>query len=345
MEILFSLLIFGLIIGAILYLDSRTTKSSEVVSFKPEKKVNIEDYDGFYDGGHNKFEDLFSAQTKQNNSTDRIKNDMLFDLNKLTISSTHPCLVIFLVDQSGSMNERFGNIPNSTKAIEVANAVNNQIYEMGLRCLDSNGEIKNRFEIAIIGYGIDIDIVKSGWEGQLAGKWVVSIRDVFENPYDFDEDKPIWIVPRAKGNTPMVRAFENAKRLCRDWINWGYHVECHPPIIINISDGIATDDNSSFTRLFSEVEQIKRLKTFYGPAMVLNIHISTSAGESILFPSTFNINNKYAKLLFNLSSPLTPSMIRIARQKGYNVDDHARGYVFNGNATDLVNFLNIGTPY
>jgi hypothetical protein len=37
-------------------------------------------------------------------------------------------------------------------------------------------------------------------------------------------------------------------------------------------------------------------------------------------------------------------MIRIALQKGYDITNGAKGYVFNGNASDLINFLNIGTP-
>ena len=47
----------------------------------------------------------------------------MFDLRNLTISSTNPCLIVHLIDQSGSMNEKFGNASH-TKAIELANAIN-----------------------------------------------------------------------------------------------------------------------------------------------------------------------------------------------------------------------------
>ena len=71
--------------------------------------------------------------------------------------------------------------------------------------------LKNRFELAIIGYGKNDDKVQSGWEGQLTNKWVVSIKNIFDYPLGQDNDKPIWIRPYATGSTPMTKAFENAK--------------------------------------------------------------------------------------------------------------------------------------
>ncbi|TXD51683.1 MULTISPECIES: hypothetical protein [unclassified Polaribacter] len=241
------------------------------------------------------------------------------------------------------MSDKFGNALH-TKADEVADAVNDILYEIGLRCIGSSGELKNRFEIAIIGYGKEPNSVLSGWEGQLSGKWVVPIKNVFDYPLGEEDDKPIWIKPAAGSNTPMTKAFENAKRLCNDWINWGNHRDCHPPIVINITDGEATDSGSSFNKLKQEVENIKDLYTNYGQAKILNIHISNKSGDKLLFPNEVNTGDRFERLLFELSTSLDENMIRIAKQKGYNIDHNAKGYVFNGNATDLINFLNIGTP-
>jgi hypothetical protein len=265
------------------------------------------------------------------------------NIENLTISSTNPCLIVYLVDQSYSMSEKFGNASHN-KAYEVADAINDIIYEVGLRCIGSNGNLKNRFEIAIIGYGKESNGVESGWEGQLAGKWVVSIDNIFEYPLGQKDEKPIWIKPYANSNTPMTKAFENATRLCADWINWGNHKDCHPPIVINITDGEATDAGSSFSPLKKQIGQLKSLKTNYGNVNLLNIHISSSAGDKVLFPDSVNSYDKFQHLLFETSSSLDNNMIRIAQQKGYNVNNSSKGYVFNGNATDLINFLNIGTP-
>jgi len=271
-------------------------------------------------------------------------NAIMHDIRNLTISSTNPCLIIYLLDQSGSMDEKFGNASHS-KAVELANAINDTIYEIGLRCIGNAGELKNRFEIAIIGYGKNPNLVQSAWEGQLSNKWVVSIKNVFEYPLGLENDKPIWIKPTAETGTPMTKAFENAKRLCNDWINWGNHRDCHPPIIINITDGEATDSGRYNKDLRREVEQIKHLHTNYGNVNILNIHISSRSGDKLLFPNEADPNDMLANLLFDISTPLNENMIRIAKQKGYNLKDNARGYVFNGNASDLINFLNIGTPH
>ncbi len=267
----------------------------------------------------------------------------IHQLQYLTISSTNPCLLVYLIDQSGSMGSEFGNARH-TKAVEVANSINEIIYEVGLRCIGGAGEVKNRFEIAIIGYGKQENSAQSGWEGQLSSKWVVAIKNIFDNPLREVNDKPIWIQPYAGNNTPMTKAFENAKRLCNDWINWGNHRDCHPPIIINITDGEATDGGNNFNLLKNEVEQINRLGTNYGTVSILNIHISSIAGDRLLFPSEVNSNDKFQRLLFDISTQLNENMIRIAQQKGYQIMSNAKGYVFNGNATDLLNFLNIGTP-
>jgi hypothetical protein len=267
----------------------------------------------------------------------------MHDIRNLTISSTNPCLLLYLIDQSGSMYAKFGNASHS-KAVEVANAINDIIYEIGLRCIGSGGELKNRFEIAILGYGKQEDSVQSSWEGQLSGKWVVSIKNIFEFPLGQENDKPIWIKPYSVSNTPMTKAFENAKRLCNDWINWGNHRDCHPPIIINITDGEATDAGYNYKALKSQIEQIKTLRTNYGHVNILNIHISTRAGDKLLFPKEVDSSDKFEKLLFEMSTTLNENMIRIAQQKGYNIGENAKGYVFNGNASDLINFLNIGTP-
>lgn len=266
------------------------------------------------------------------------------DIRSLTISSTNPCLLIYLLDQSGSMQDRFGNSSHS-KSVELANAINDVIYEVGLRCMQS-GAVKNRFELAIVGYGKTDNIVESGWEGQLAGKWAVSIKDIFEYPLPTNRDKPIWIKPYAGKDTPMTKAFTNAKRIASDWINWGNHRECHPPILINITDGESTDSGNDFSTLKREAEEIKHIGTNYGGIYILNIHISTRSGDRIVFPNDIsNVDDKFAKLLFEISSPLNENMIRLAQQRGYHIENNAKGYVFNGNATDMINFLNIGTPH
>lgn len=72
-------------------------------------------------------------------------------LETLQISSTYPCLIIYMLDQSGSIEYPFGN--EGSKAKKVADSVNEIIFETGVKCYDSSGVLKNRFELSVIGYG------------------------------------------------------------------------------------------------------------------------------------------------------------------------------------------------
>lgn len=263
-------------------------------------------------------------------------------LENIKVNSTYPCLIIYLIDQSGSMADKYGN-GNSSKAEEVANAINELINEIGQRCL-VNGEVRDRFELAFIGYGAIDDRVVSAWEGSLTGRWVVKIKEVFDKPLGTDGDgMAYWIEPVWGGNTPMKKAFENAKRLCSDWINYENHRECYPPIIINISDGAATDGGNRNRELREEVHQLKELRTNYGNVNLFNIHISSASGERIIFPATLPyISDAFSDLLFELSTPLNGNMVERAQNMGINnIQYGSKGYVYNGNAMDLLRFLNI----
>ncbi len=265
----------------------------------------------------------------------------MYNLDTLQISSTQPCLIIYLLDQSGSMAENFGY--DMTKASKLAESINEIIFETGLKCVDSNGNLKNRFELSVVGYGSDRETVEPAWEGNLRDSWVVPISEVFENSIGEENGVPIWLTPKAGMDTPMTSAFENAYKICDAWINWGNHTECHPPIIINISDGEATDAGNNDSRLISIVNKLKSLNTQYGNISIFNIHISSSGGDSILFPASINTSNRQANLLFELSTKLNPSMVTKANNNGYNAISESRGYIYNGSPKNLIDFLNIGS--
>ena len=68
-------------------------------------------------------------------------------IDTLRINTTNPCLILFLLDQSGSMNEEFGVNNNMRKADALADAVNETIHNIGLKCISTKGIIRDRFEI------------------------------------------------------------------------------------------------------------------------------------------------------------------------------------------------------
>ena len=269
------------------------------------------------------------------------------DLKNIKISSGKPCLIMFLIDQSGSMEEKWTNELGS-KADCLANYINQIIREVGLKCV-SNQEVKNRFEIGIIGYGKN-DKVYSAFEGPLSFKnskrWLFGIQDLFMKPFGYSPENgnPLWITPNAYHKTPMSEAFNTAKAIITDWVNWGNHYECHPPIIINITDGIPTDAGDGFELLIESADEIKNINTVYGNTMIFNCHIDQSTSDPILFPSNLqDIYDPYARVMFDISSGLMPKMLEEANRKGYNLTPNSKGLVYNAGPNDLIKFLQIGS--
>ena len=81
-----------------------------------------------------------------------------------------------------------------------------------------------------------------------------------------------------------------------------------------------------------------------GAALVFNIHLSSAAANPIELPaSDEGLPDKFAKQLFEMSSSLTPFMIGRAKELGMPAGDGARGFIFNAQPMQVIQFLDIGT--
>jgi hypothetical protein len=129
------------------------------------------------------------------------------------ITRRNPACFVFLVDQSSSMAQPFGDrgegpsLPGApTKAEGVAQALNDLLRSLVISASKSDG-VRNYFEIGVIGYG---ETVGFAWGGALAGSQLVPIRDVATNFARVETvagtSRPIWIEPIAKGSTLMCEA-------------------------------------------------------------------------------------------------------------------------------------------
>jgi hypothetical protein len=86
------------------------------------------------------------------------------------------------------------------------------------------------------------------------------------------------------------------------------------------------------------------VQTNDGNALIINLHISTSGANAIEFPDAESgLPDDYAKLLFRMSSPLPEHLIRFAQEKGFQVGMESRGFMFNADAVQIVDFFDIGT--
>lgn len=315
--------------------------------FREEYDLLVEAYNKLL-GLNDTFQE--SSTLMQNDTNEKTKSfSKNNDLRKIKISSGKPCLIVFLLDQSGSMEDEWTKELGS-KANCLANYINQIIREIGLKCMAPEGSkvvVKNRFEIAVIGYGKESSVY-SAFQGALSFEssegFIHSIQSLFDKPYQYIDKKPVWITPSAFHKTPMTEAFNTAKDVIQSWINWGNHSECHPPILINITDGIPTDSGYKFELLIEAAEEIKDLHTVHGDAMIFNCHIDNSITDPILFPDNLNnIYDEYAKVMFEISSMLMPKMIEEANRKHYNLNHYSRGFAYNAGPKELIKFLQIGS--
>lgn len=276
------------------------------------------------------------------------------------ISRVNPGLFGIIIDQSGSMGEKWKQV---TKSVGTADAVNNILRSI----IDKNtkGEnILDRFEIFVLGYGnpevdsaidaIDISdypVKLSVLESKktITQKSITKIikepdgvGGIIETTKTVEVKVATWVVPNASYGTPGKAAFEKAKEIIENWI--GSHPASFPPILINITDGQFTDGDPT-----PVTNDIQNLKTQDGNVLVFNIHISSDNDDDdngLMFPNFEYVlpSDPFVQMLFDISSTLTPGMISAAREKGFaNVKDNSRGFAYNADIVDLIEFLDIGT--
>lgn len=264
------------------------------------------------------------------------------------ISRSNPTCFLFLIDQSGSMDDPFGASPGR-KADHVADAVNKCLQNLVLRC--AKPEIRDYFHVGVIGYGVTVG---SALSGPHQGKDLVPISEIGQSPASIEERSqkipdgagglveqnvrfPTWFNPVANGPTPMCQALRNAESVLIDWLN--NHHDSFPPVVINVSDGDPTDGDPS-----SIAEGIKNLSSSDGNVLLFNLHLSSQKAQPIQFPdSAALLPDQQARLLFNMSSVLPENMMLEAQNDGFYVTEQSKGFVFNSGIDEVIKFLDIGT--
>lgn len=270
------------------------------------------------------------------------------------ISRANPTCFLFLIDQSGSMAEPFGGDPNKTKAQGVADAINRLLETLITRC--SKGDyIADRYLVGLIGYGGEVSL---GFPiDALAGSILQPVSLIDQNPLRIEERirrsddgtgrlleqrvmLPTWLEPKAAGKTPMCGAFQAAYDVICGFV--AEHPACFPPIVINITDGLATDGDAELVLQWAMV--LRGVASQDGNVLLLNVHLSARGERPILLPTEeANLPDDYARLLFRMSSPLPPAMLRQAQILEESVSAGAVGFAFNADLASVIMFLDIGT--
>jgi uncharacterized protein YegL len=263
------------------------------------------------------------------------------------ISRANPACILFLLDQSGSMNKASGQ-PAMPLAQGVADVVNRLISELVVSCTDGES-VLDRFHIGVVTYGGERAALAPGFQGLQA------LSEVAANPIRLDTRKqevadgagglvrreirfPIWFDPQADGGTPMCHALTLARELVEPWV--ASHPQSFPPIVFNITDGEATDGDP-----LQSLRNLQACGTQDGPALTLNAFLGDGHGATVAYPTAFqHMPEGPYRSLVEGASVLPDSMRRRASQfHEMQIPEGARGVVLQASIVDLIRLLDIGS--
>ncbi|KXU90164.1 hypothetical protein CI15_06355 [Paraburkholderia monticola] len=266
------------------------------------------------------------------------------------IQRSDPTALIFLVDQSGSMADRMAG-SERTKAQFVSDVLNRTLMNLVTRCTKSDG-VRDYFEIGVIGYGGSG--AQNSFHGGLSSSLLHPISQIEANPLRVEDRRrkvddgaggfleqsvkfPIWFEPKADGGTPMCAGITTAAEALAGWCD--AHQQSYPPTVLHVTDGESTDGDPE-----ALADTLRQFHTNDGNVLLLNLHVSAQNGQPVQFPSSDGaLPDQYAKLLFRMSSELPKHLISVAQEKGIAVSFESRGFMFNAEAGEIVNFFDIGT--
>lgn len=267
------------------------------------------------------------------------------------ISRNNPSCFLFVIDQSGSMADKYVSI-DKPKSEALADVINRMLQQLVIKCAKSEG-VRDYYYVGVIGYGANG--VGPAFGGSLSGKNLVPISEIANNPVRIEERTkrvsdgagglvdtnvkfPIWFDPVANGGTPMTEAFRKANTIIADWLN--SHPNCFPPVVIHITDGESTDGDPT-----EEMNKLTRQASNDGNVILFNLHTNARSVNPISFPGPeIQLPDQYSEMLFNGASLLPSFMRNVAVQEfGLNLSDGAKAFVLNGDIDLIITAIEIGT--
>jgi hypothetical protein len=274
-------------------------------------------------------------------------------------------LLIFLLDQSGSMQEpvQLGG-KSYTNGQVATTALNDLIHSVtNNTSIDpETGQLKDSCDIIVMGYGDRVTTLLDDGRGapisisKLAAKpkgynRVLVGRSIQGKIQQVEEMHPYWVEYTAGSRyTEMAKALQSAYQVIVNWLRADpKHSLSFPPIIVNITDGEHNGEGDPAR----EAAKVRELYTHDGHALLFSCHLTSHGQQRIVFPKTQQIINAqianvderdWAIQLFNMSSLIPRTMVRKARETySVGLEDGVRGFIYNAGPSDLVNFLRWGT--
>ena len=257
----------------------------------------------------------------------------------------YPKLIVFMVDESNSMGDLYGG---EKKHLWVDRCINTAIRNLVWMC-DSADGVRDWVHIAALGYGgsdRDNPYVRSLFSQP---DWVLPISQIATALVGKDvDDLALYIESKPDGWTPMGSAMKLAGSIVKDWVE--QRSDAPAPVIINVTDGMPTDDDSDDGPVEKWVAAFDELETSDGPVLLMNAGVPNGAEQlnHCLFPAGDEVPElDGVQRLWKLASPLPEELVAnaVARNllpKGAGADGR-RMYVHVSNPAELSQLFDFGT--
>lgn len=194
-------------------------------------------------------------------------------------------LLVVMVDETTNMRLPITinghSYPSISKYVE--GAVNKLINEVALS-YNSNGKIKNKYDIAVFGCGYTYGIAPL-WNRQYSddGGSFRSTHDLFDTYVkSLGERAPQWIqVGNDSFDPNYAKAFKKVKEFLQDWLD-NNSIYCNPPIVLLLTSGLSVYDNPAAHA--QGCTEIKQLQTLAGNVILWQIEYAPMSSTSVLCP-------------------------------------------------------------
>lgn len=217
----------------------------------------------------------------------------------------HPGHLVYLLDLSESMS-RNGKIDYLLDAVKTTSDF---LIE---KCTD--GVLKDRFSLTILGYNSDVYTLFKGS--------VTKLNDYLDSIYEQGGenapmfDKTTEAIPRWQ--TYTANAFRAVRDDILEWINTqqSKNILMPVPLVLHVTDGYPYEAERSPKKAMEDAllaaEELKNISLPDGNPLLFNIHIENSNAPEILFPMQ-PPKDEGQLFLFNSSSVLPDRFAQIGR--------------------------------
>lgn len=268
--------------------------------------------------------------------------------NEMQWSSATPGLLIFLIDQSGSMLQPYECGENRT---QFATKAINRMIDNIIQTNFNGDKPKNRCFITVIGYNHNVNVLTSGYLQDLDSNPIridlvkKKTLDGAGGVLEIDEKMPVWFDPITQdGATNMTGALRSAKDIVEKWVS--DYPERPAPVIINVSDGNPYYEGKDISTCMQEAIEIangiKAINTVDGKVQIFNAMIGD--GPKAKFPTTKDVLiTDEAKFLFEISTVIPDAYYPAAEKKGLCLSQGARGCICQCDAIELIQLIDFGS--